>query len=262
MIISSSNIAVELNNTARTELVFQNMLVKNNENGIHSKNSGDCSIEIFNSFFEKNIDNAIYLKCFNVTAQIVSSTFKLSSVALADIPSKPEVCQRQKIQVLCHETVFDGKNVQMCESNMFSVKPYAAAVNITITDSQFGNHLGFPCTFLERDTSALFIYDHHSKPRNATYIFLKGLLFENNYSKLSAVKVILGYSKYTSVNVQIRDSIFRNNSKALALKTNYFERYFATPPTIFLTNNTFVENFYKSEAAYIGAAVYVTSGKM
>ena len=262
MIISSSNIAIELNNTARTELVFQNMLVKNNENGIHSKNSGDCSIEIFNSFFEENIDNAIYLKCFNISAQIVYSTFKLSSVLLANIPSKPEVCQRQKIQVLCHETVFDGKNVQMCESNMFSVKPYAAAVNITITDSQFGNHLGFPCTWLKRDSSALLIYDLYSIPRNATYIFLKGLLFENNYSKLSAVKVTVGYSKYTSVHVRIRDSIFRNNSKALVLKTNYFGRQNATPPTLFLTNNTFVQNFYKSKAAYIGAAVYVKNAKM
>ena len=58
----------------------------------------------------------------------------------------------------------------------------------------------------------------------------------------------------------MRDSILRNNSKALSLTTRYFGRNFAPAPTIFLTNNTFVDNFDKSDDPYMAAAVYLTSG--
>ena len=258
MIISASGIAIELDDRARTELVFQNTSVRNNQNGIYSRNSGECFIKILNSSFEQHWNSGIHLKCFNITAQIISSSFKLSSVYLANTASKPEVCQSQKIQVLCHDTAFDGENVQMCLRNMFLIKPFAAAVNVTITDSQFRNHFGFSC--LQGEFSTLHIYDHHSIPRNTTYIFLKGLLFENNYNKLFAVKVSAGYIENTFVDVEMRDSILRNNSKALSLTTKYFGRNFPAPPTIFLTNNTFVDNFDKSDDPHSAAAVYLPSG--
>ena len=84
MIISASGIAIELDDRARTELVFQNTSVRNNQNGIYSRNSGECFIKIFNSSFEQHCISGIHLKCFNITAQIISSSFKLSSVYLAN----------------------------------------------------------------------------------------------------------------------------------------------------------------------------------
>ena len=260
MIISASGIAIELDDRARTELVFQNTSVRNSQNGIYSRNSGECFIKILNSSFEQHCNCGIHLKCFNITAQIISSSFKFSSVYLANTASKPEVCQSQKIEVLCHDTAFDGENAQMCLGNMFLVKPFAAAVNVTITDSQFRNHSGFSC--LIGKFSTMYIHDHYSTCRNTTYIFLKGLLFENNYNKLSAVKITAGFLNHTFFNVEMKDSILRNNSKALSLKTKYFGKYLATSPTIFLTNNTFVDNFYKFNAPYIAAAMYFTAGNM
>ncbi|CAB3990686.1 Hypothetical predicted protein, partial [Paramuricea clavata] len=172
LVISRSNTVAELDVGARTELVFNNTLITKNQIG------------------------GVRLQCLNLTARIISSTFKLSPLLL-------------------------------------------------------GNRGEF---------STLRIVDHMSVPRNKTFIFLKNLLVENNYNKMSAVVLSAGYLKYTFVKVEMRDSILRNNSEALLVTTHRFA-YSKSSPTIFLTNNTFVDNFYKYIKPKVAAALYFRSGK-
>ena len=259
LVIFSSDIVAELDVGARPELVFHNMLVRYNQHGIYSKRSTDCFILIFNSSFESSFSGGVRLQCLNLTAHIISSTFKLSPVFLANRPCKPVVCQKQKIKILIQNTVFNGENTEMC-ADIFSIRPYAALVNITIIGSEFRNHFGFSC--LKGEFSTISIVDHHSIPRHKTFIFLKDLLVENNCNKQPTVALSAGYLKHTSVKVEMRDSILRNNSEALWLRTNYFGRYSAPSPAIVLKNNTFVDNFYKFIKPNVAAAVYFYSGKI
>ena len=256
LVISRSNTVAELDVGARTELVFHNTLITKNQIGIYSKRSTDCFILIYNSSFERIFLGGVRLQCLNLTAHIISSTFKLSPLLLGNRGNKPVV--RQKIKVLVLGTIFDGENIQMCSADMFSIRPHAAVVNITIIGSEFRNHFGFSC--VKGEFSTLRIVDHMSVPRNKTFIFLKNLLVENNYNKMSAVVLSAGYLKYTFVKVEMRDSILRNNSEALLVTTHRFA-YSKTSPTIFLTNNTFVDNFYKYIKPKVAAALYFRSGK-
>jgi hypothetical protein len=78
---------------------------------------------------------------------------------------------------------------------------------------------------------------------------LSNLLIENNYSDLPALSLTAGFLDYTEVEVMIRDSIFRDNSFALSVSTNYFgsrqdNKYTGLYPTIIHENNTFVNNIY------------------
>ena len=68
MIISNSGTAIDdTDESVRTELVFENTLVRNNRNGIPTSKSGHCYLKIFNSSFEQNLSRGIYLECSNVT---------------------------------------------------------------------------------------------------------------------------------------------------------------------------------------------------
>ena len=51
VVISISGVVTELEKEARTELIFDNTVLKNNVMGIRSRNSSDCSIKIFHSKF-------------------------------------------------------------------------------------------------------------------------------------------------------------------------------------------------------------------
>ena len=261
LVISSSRIVAELGVGAKTEVVFHNMLIRYNQFGIYSKYSTDCSILISNSSFESHFFGGIRLQCFNLTMHIIFSTFKLSPVLLSNRPGTPVVRLWQRTKILFHKTVFDGENTQMC-LDMVLVKPFAAVVNITIIDSEFKNHFGFSC--LKEEVSSLHIYDHYSKPRNRTLIFFKGLLVENNYNKLPTVVLTVGFFKYTLTEIEIRDSILRNNSEALSLSTDFFggplEGTFWSP-TIVVKNNTFVDNYCKLMSPNLAAAIYFRYGK-
>ena len=256
IIISDSQVVAELDVGAKTKLVFQNSVVRNNNQGIHSRNSGECTIQIFNSSFVHNFVAGIHLRCFNVTARIVSTTFKLSYVYLTNILGKPAVLRNSKLELLVLRTVFD-RNSRIC-SDIFQVKPFAAVVNITIIDSAFRNLYELKCS--KGKLSALHIVDYHSVPRKITVILMKDLLVENNYSKQAAVVLLAGYAKRTITEINIRDCVYRNNSVALSVGSHPFS-YSASAPTVYIANNTFIENFYNFIKPNAGAAILIRFGK-
>ncbi|CAB4011995.1 Hypothetical predicted protein [Paramuricea clavata] len=177
LVISSSSIVTEIDKGAMTELVYQNIFVRDNNYAIYSKHSTDCSILITNSSFENNFNLGIYLRCSNLTAHITSSTFELTPVSLTNIANTPT--RWQKTEILIRDTIFNG--------------------------------------FLD----------------------------------------------YTEVNVMIRDSIFRNNSLALWVYTNYFggRHAHSKHPTIHHENNTFVNNIYDLLKPDVAAAIHFGYGK-
>ena len=258
VIISSSSVVTELEKEARTELIFENTVVKSNQVGIRSQSSADCSIKIFNSSFLHHIDGAIRLKCFNLTAKIISSTFKKSYVLLQNVQRQAAIQRWMHANLLVRNTDFDGEHAEVC-ADMFSIKPYATVVNITIVDSAFRNHFGSFC--LRGGFSTLNLYDHNFNYRKQTFIYLKNLLVENNFNRKPTVQLCPGYLKYTFTQVEVHDSVFRNNSKALWLGTNYFGNESTTIPVIHLTNNTFADNFCKSSNPYVAAAILFSSGR-
>ena len=259
VVFSSSNNVIELEKGSRTELIFENTVVTNNIIGIHTRSSTDCSIKIFNSSFSDNSVGAIYLMCLNLTAQIISSTFKKNPVMLQNVPSKQAVCQWIHGNLFVSKTDFNGENTEIC-ADLFAIKPYAAVVNITILDSLFRNHFsGSSC--LKGEFSTLNIFDHYSNPRKQTFIFLKNLVVENNSNKLFTVELLPGFFGYTTRKVEVRDSVFRNNSKALRLSTKYFARRSRASLIISLINNTFADNFCKFADPNNAAAILFYSGR-
>ena len=260
LVISSSSVVTEIDKGARTELVYQNMLVRDNNYAIYSKHSTDCSILITNSSFENNFNFGIYLRCSNLTAHITSSTFELTPVSFTNFANTPT--RWQKTEILIQDTIFNGKNIHKC-SEMLAITPFAAIFNVTITDSEFKNHLAV-CRFRHYyKYSTVCIYDHQSRTRNITFIFLSNLLIENNYNNLPALLLIAGYLDYTEVEVMIRDSIFRNNSLALRVSINYFGRHprgRMKYPIISHENNTFVNNIYDLLKPDGAAAIYFDKG--
>ena len=261
VVILSSGVAIELEKESRTELIFENTVFTNNLVGIHSRKSTDCSIKIFNSSFSQNSAGAIYLMCLNLTAQIISSAFKKSPVMLQNVPSKQAVCQWIHSNLFVSKTEFNGENTEIC-ADLFAIKPYAAVVNITIIDSTFRNHFsGSSC--LKGKFSTLNINDHYSNPRKQTFMLLKNLVVENNSNRYPTVMLCPGNLNYTFTKVEVHNSVFRNNSNALWLSTNYFGRGSTSNLIIHLINNTFADNFCKfaEPNPLVAAAVLFSSGK-
>ena len=260
LVISSSSVVTEIDKGARIELVYQNMLVRDNYYAIRSKHSTDCSILITNSSFENNFNLGIYLRCSNLTAYITASAFQFSPVSLTNIANTPT--RWKKTKILIRDTIFNGKNIHTCAS-LLAIKPFAAIFIVTITDSEFKNHFSVCRSKHYHQFSTLCISDHHSRPRNITYIFLRNLLIENNYNNDPALLLIAGYLDYSEVEVMIRDSIFRNNSLAFQVSTNYFGRLSHDKhPTIIHENNTFVSNNINNLLKRSGAAaIYFGDGK-
>ena len=254
LVFSGSNVVAELENEARTELIFENTVLTHNVIGIRSEGSADCSIKIFNSSFFNHIHGAIRLICFNLTTQIISSTFKKSYVMLQNVQRQPAF----HANLLVRKTDFNGENTEVC-ADLFAIKPHAAVVNITIVDSAFRNHFGSSC--LHGEFSTLNLYDHNFNRRKETFIYLKNLLIENNFNRKPTVQLCPGYLKYTFTKVEVHDSVFRNNSEALYLGTNYFGNKSTTIPVIHLVNNTFADNFCKFTNPDVAAAILFSSGK-
>ena len=258
LVISSSRVVTEIDKGARMELVYQNMLVRDNYYAIRSKHSTDCSILITNSSFENNFSLGIYLRCSNLTAHITSSTFELTPVSLANIANTPTRCQ--KTEVLIQNTIFNGKHFHKCAA-LLAIKPFAVIYNVTITDSEFKNHFAV-CRSQTYQYSTVYMSDHQPRLRNITFIILSNLLIENNYSNLPALLLTAGFLDYTKVEVMILDSIFRNNSLALSVSTNYLGGHPHTKyPTIIHENNTFVNNIYDLLKPDGAAAIYFAYGK-
>ena len=258
VVISSSNVVTELEKKSQTELIFENTVLKNNQVGIRSQSSADCSIKIFNSSFLHHIYGAIRLKCFNLAAKIISSNFRKSYVMLQNVQQQPAFQRWMHTNVLVRKTDFDGENAELC-ADLFSIKPlYAVVVNITILDSAFRNHFGSSC--LKGRFSTLNLYDHDFNYRKQTFMYLKNLLVENNFNRKPAVILRPGYLKYTFTQVEVHDSVFRNNSKALLVGTYYHGKTSTTDLKIHLVNNTFADNFCKFTNPNVAAAILFSSG--
>ena len=241
LIISTSNIAAELDSGARTELIFNDTLVRNNQIGLYSKGATECNIKIHNSSFELNSLWGIRLKCRNVTTRIICTAFKLSLVLFTNVANTPH--GSQKNEILIQDTVFDGGYTGRY-GDMLKIQPFAAKLNITVIGSRFKNYV--TAGGLHDQFAAFRIYDHQSHVRKITYMHLRDILVENNYNKPPVLSITAGYMKYTSVQVMIRDCVFRNNSAALSLKTRFFGGFPVRPPVLYVQNNTFIENFYDS----------------
>ncbi|CAB3993679.1 Hypothetical predicted protein [Paramuricea clavata] len=260
--ISNSNTVAELDVGAKAELVFQNMLIRDNSYAIYSKNSIDCSIKIFNSSFEHNFNPTwgIYLRCVNLTVHINSSSFRITPLLFTNIANKPT--RWKKTEILIQNTIFNGKKIKKCAS-MLTIMPFAAIFNVTISDSEFKNHFANCSSGQEDRLSTLQIYEDRENVRDITLIYFSNLIFENNYNNWATLLLSAGYLEYTEVNVLIRDSIFRNNSIALRVYSRYLggSNSPAKWPTIILENNTFVENFYDKVKITGAAAITFKSVK-
>ena len=196
LIISTSNTVAELDSGARTELIFNDTLVRYNLIGIYSDRATECNIKIHNSSFEHNSQWGIGLTCRNVTTRIISTTFKQSIVFIANVDNTPTGSQENEI--LIQDTVFDGEYTGRY-GEMLAVRPFAAKLNITVIGSTFKNYVRadpFAAKF-----SAFAIYDDDSGIRTVTCIYLKGLLVENNYNTdLPTLSIAAGYTQYTLVS--------------------------------------------------------------
>ncbi|CAB4003066.1 Hypothetical predicted protein [Paramuricea clavata] len=255
LVISNSNIVAELDVGAKAELVFQNMLIRDNSYAIYSKNSIDCSIKIFNSSFEHHFSPTwgIYLRCVNLTVHINSASFILTPVLFTNIANKPT--RWKKTEIIIQNTIFNGKKIQKCAS-MFTIRPFAAIFNVTISDSEFKNHFANCSSGQEDRLSTVLIYDYTSDVRNITFIHFSNLKFENNYNNMAALSLTTSYRDHTQLHVMIRESIFRNNSNALRVSCRSFDKISpAKGPTIILENNTFVENFCEMRTISGAAAI-------
>ena len=256
LIISNSNTAVRLAMGARSKIVFQNVHVKNNLNALYSKHSSDCFIVVINSTFQsKFLGAGIWLQCLNVTAEINSSTFRLTPALFTNIGAEPPRWQNMRVWV--RGAIVDGENFQMC-TDMIAIKPFAAAVNVTIFDSQIKNHVA-NCRNKD-EISALHIYGDHHQSNTKLYleILMSDLLVENNCNNWSTFT--LDAVNTGSEEIVIRNSIFRNNSAALRL-SSYDDRFHvAYGTTMILENNTFIDNSYQQSQPNGAAAIYFSRG--
>ena len=253
LVFTSTFNVVECSMAAGFQLVIENTTIMNSLLGIHSKNSESCFINTDNSTFRENKDGAIWLKCNNLTAQITNSVFQKNPTLLQTIYNQEYPNHWQTVQVFVRNSVFDGQYTRV-RNNLFSIKPYATILNISIWDSLFVNHHGF---------SSLFINDHNSNKRIGTYISLRNIRVENNLNaEMAAVSLRTTFIKHSAFEVEILNSAFKNNSAALYIGVNYgkHEGVSRLKPTV-IYNNTFTQNFNGEELLNFVPAIYINKGK-
>ena len=254
LVISNSKTVIGLGAKANTELVFQNMVVRDNIYALYSKYSNDCSIKILNSSFEHNINTkwGIYLRCANLTIHINSSFFALTPLLFQNVGKEPTRWRRTEI--LIQHTVFNNKKIQKC-SPMLTIRPFAAISNVTIIDSEFKNHLAdCSSTHTNRISTVLIYYDTFNV-RNITIILLNKITFENNYNDWASL-TLHAHDCYTEVKTTIKNCLFRNNSVAFRGSSPCYTRH---SPFIILENNTFENNFYDMSKISGAAAIHFGS---
>ena len=257
-VISNSDIVVELGAKANTELVFQNMLVRDNNFALHSIYANDCSIKIYNSSFEHNTNAnwGIYLRCANITVHINFSFFTFTPLLFTNVANEPT--RWRKAEILVQHTIFNNKKIQKC-SAMLTIKPLAAIFNVTIIDSKFNNHFADCSSRPDHHIPTVLIYDGRLDVRNITLILLNNLVFENNYNDWASLSLYAGYQDYQDyVDIMIKNCIFRNNSIAIRASTHGSSRQskVSTSPAVTFENNTFAENFYDKSKITGAAAIY------
>ena len=254
LVISKTKIVARLAIGATSELVFQNMVTRDNDLVAYSEQSSYCFLMVTNTSFEKSFSGGIRLQCLNVRAIVTYSSFRLTPVLFANIGFKPPYLQSMNVSV--QNIVVDGENTQMCHMDMFGFQPYGTVLNITITDSHYKNHHA-NCEF-QNKISKLQIRARRAKLDKYSYIFISKLLMENTYTNWGTLSLVIAYQRSTEGKTMIRDCMFRNNSGALRLAS--YGRRSRKPPTVYLENNTFVDNTNRLLKPYAAAAIYLSHG--
>ena len=121
LVFTSSNTVAECSKAAGFELVIVNTTIMENFFGIYSRNSENCLISIHNSAFPENIQ-AIWLKCTNLTAQILNSVFQKNPTLLQTNYNQKYPNHWQTLRVFVGNSVFDGQYTRM-PKDLFSIKP-------------------------------------------------------------------------------------------------------------------------------------------
>ena len=219
------------------ELAFKHCIIKDVYFAIIGKGSTNCCIQLFNSNFEGIGTGGISLKCNNLTAHFVSTSFFAIPVVLKTIYDQYK--RFQATTVLIFNCTFDGRRKQMT-AGLLHINPFASILNITVHSSTFSNHQLISSNVHD---PTFFILDSSFIRPKAVFITLSNLLVENNNNKQPAIGLTL--TKEILYQVQLLDSVFRNNSGALKIYLKYSDRrspYFKAPITR-LSNITFLQNF-------------------
>ena len=259
LVLTSTGTVVECSEAGGFELVMENITIMDNDMGIRSTNSVNCFINIHNSTFQEQTNWAISLRCTNLTAHITNSVFEKNPTLLQTIYKQKYQNCWQTVEVFVRDSIFDGQYATVVP-DLFSIKPYAVILNISIWDSLFANHLGMakPGKF-----SSLIINDHNKSKRNGTYISLRNIKVENNLNKKAAVILKIKFSnKHTFFEVEILNSTFKNNSAALNVKILTPYRVSRDVPTVIIYNNTFTQNYFNGEDSSSSVpAIFFGKGK-
>ena len=231
---TSTKTVAECSKAAGFELVIENTTIMENVLGIYSRNSENCLISIHNSTFRENI-KAIWLKCTNLTAQIINSVFQKNSTLLQTVYNQRYPNDWQIVQVFVRDTVFDGQYTIM-RADLFAINAHATIVNISIWDSPFVNQLGF---------SSFLIYDLNSSKRIGTYISLRNIKAENNLNAETAAVILRTmFNVQAHFKVEILNSAFKNNSGALLVGVyNAKGKSMSSMKPTVIHNNMFTQNF-------------------
>ena len=227
------------------ELAFKHCIIKDVNSAINVKGSTNCSIQLFNSSFE---GNRISIKCINLTAHFVSTSFFANPVIIRSITAN-QYKRFQTVAVYIFNCTFDGKRKQFT-SGLLQIKPDASILNITVCLSTFSNHQLISSNVDMNPTFSIF--DNGFNRPKAASITLSKLLVENNNNKQPAIELTL--KREIPYEVQLLDSVFRNNTGALKLYLKYpapnrSRTYYKAPITL-LSNITFLQNFKLKQQEY------------
>ena len=231
------------------ELAFKHCIIKDVDSAIKGEGSTNCSIQLFNSSFEGSVTGGISIKCINLTAHFVSTSFFANPVILQTIYDQYK--RFQTTTVFIFNCTFDGRRKQMT-TGLFQIRPFASIVNITLHSSRFSNHQFMSSNVFADPTFSIF--DSAFKGRKATFITLSKLLVENNYNRESAIGLTPYFRRKKPYEVKLLDSVFRNNSGALKFSLKYpanpRSAHLFTAPVIRLSNITFLQNFKLKQQEY------------
>ena len=255
LVLTSTDSVADGSEARGFELVIENTTIIDNFFGVHTKNSANCFINIHNSTFRENINSAISLKCTNLTAQITNSIFQKNPTMLQTTYTQVYPNHAQIVEVLVRNSVFDGQYKTLL-TDLFSIKPYAIILNISIWDSLFVNSIGFP---------SLLINDHNPSKRIGTYISLRNIRVENNLNsnaKMAVVSLKTIFNKDAHFEVEILNSAFKNNSAALLVTVYAVNRIWLSrmKPTV-IRNNTFTQNFNGKGSLNSAPGILLNGGK-
>ena len=244
---------VALNNT--------DVLTFNNES-IHTKSCHNCAIRIQNStlYGHGKKFGFIWLKCTNLTVNITNSVFKKNPIWLQTTEYNTRYSNWQTVKVYVRNSIFDGQHTNI-STHLFAIRPFAAVVlDISIWNSRFLNHTGYA----DKHTFSSLIISEKSQGihLNSRYISLRNLTVKNSRNEMPAVNLRLVYDVHAPFQVEIRDSIFENNSAALVLRTLNNSKIITLSdhPKIIVYNNNFSRNFGGQSFINAAPAIFFNAG--